>query len=131
MDADLSKRLDDLNPDQRRRFYECFSHDLTIAIRYVWSDTMGDAEKLEQIKFLNEILHRTIFQISGFYKYNWGGSDFVRFVGDYIAINPSIGGHIHSAIERSLAQAHRTNNPQSEIRNLDSTLSSINIPTLG
>lgn len=43
----------------RLRFLEQFSHELTIAIRAVWSDEeLSDAEKVERIKWINEIHHR-------------------------------------------------------------------------
>ena len=43
----------------RRRFYETLAHNLTVCARAIWSDEqLSDAEKVEQMKWLNEIQHR-------------------------------------------------------------------------
>jgi hypothetical protein len=44
---------------RRRWFYEALAHNLTVCVRGVWSDEqLSDAQKVEQMKWLNEIQHR-------------------------------------------------------------------------
>jgi len=52
-------RLDALDSQRRRLVYERLWYELTIAGRALWSDPdLGDAQKLEGLKWLNEIQHR-------------------------------------------------------------------------
>ena len=55
----FAERMAVLTEEQRLHFYEVLAHNLTVAIRGVWSDTsLGDVEKVERMKWINEILHR-------------------------------------------------------------------------
>jgi hypothetical protein len=48
-----------LPPETLLRFYEVLAHNLTVGVRGVWSDeTLSDSQKLERIKWLNEISHQ-------------------------------------------------------------------------
>lgn len=53
-----ASRLEALSHEQKLVFYETLSHGLTVAVRMVWSDAaLSDAEKVECMKHLNEIMH--------------------------------------------------------------------------
>jgi hypothetical protein len=44
---------------EQLHFYELLAHNLTVTIRWIWSDeTLSDPEKIEHIKLVNEVLHR-------------------------------------------------------------------------
>ena len=54
MEEDLAK----LDCEQRRAVYERFLFELTISARAVWSDPeLSNSEKLEGLKWINEIQH--------------------------------------------------------------------------
>jgi hypothetical protein len=55
--------MEELNEEQRRTFYECLAHNLTIAVRDVWSSDQMPTDKVEQLKWLNEIQHRVTVTI--------------------------------------------------------------------
>ncbi len=60
----FAERMALLTEDQRLHFYEVLAHNLTVAIRGVWSDeSISDAEKVERIKWINEILHRSTAKV--------------------------------------------------------------------
>lgn len=47
----FAERMAALTAEQRLHFHEVLAHNLTVAIRGVWSDdTIADAEKVERIK---------------------------------------------------------------------------------
>jgi hypothetical protein len=48
-----------LAPEDRLRFYEALAHNLTVSVRAAWCDeTLSDSQKIERIKWLNEISHQ-------------------------------------------------------------------------
>jgi hypothetical protein len=56
---DYVKLIGDLSDEERLRFYECLAHNLTVSARAIWSDeNLTDGRKVEQLKWLNEIMHR-------------------------------------------------------------------------
>ncbi len=60
----LETRLQKLNDEHRRLFYELLANNLTVAIRGVWSDEgVSTGERLDRIKWINEILHRVTAKI--------------------------------------------------------------------
>jgi hypothetical protein len=60
----FAERMALLAEEQRLHFSEVPAHNLTVAIRGVWSDEhLSDAEKVERIKWINEILHRATAKV--------------------------------------------------------------------
>lgn len=58
-DFDFVTQVGALSPEALIRFYEVLEHSLTVSVRAVWSDeTSSDAQKVERMKWLNEIMHR-------------------------------------------------------------------------
>lgn len=50
--------------DETLLFYEKLAHELTVAIRGFWSHPEhSDAQKIEELKWTNEIMHRVTSQI--------------------------------------------------------------------
>lgn len=57
--AEYAEAVASLDDSRRRRFYETLAHNLTVCVRAIWSDEqLSDAQKVDQMKWLNEILHR-------------------------------------------------------------------------
>jgi hypothetical protein len=58
--SNLTAQLADFDLEQRITFYEMLGHNLTIAVRAVWSDVDSALEvRLNRVKWINEILHQT------------------------------------------------------------------------
>jgi hypothetical protein len=56
---DYVKQVGSLPPDSLIRFYEVLAHNLTVSVRAIWSDeTLSDSQKVERMKWVNEIMHR-------------------------------------------------------------------------
>lgn len=59
MDFDYINLIGELSDEERLKFYECLAHNLTVSVRAVWSNEgLTDGEKVEKLKWLNEIMHR-------------------------------------------------------------------------
>jgi hypothetical protein len=59
--TEYAEAVASLDGDRRRRFYEALAHNLTVCARAIWSDDqLTDAEKVDRMKWLNEIQHRVI-----------------------------------------------------------------------
>ncbi len=100
----LTERMTALTADQRLHFYEVLAHILTAAIRGVWSDdSLGDAEKVERIKWVNEILHRATAKVwvLRLNTHEWTKEDFGSLVAGYVADCPGIASEVRAALNRS------------------------------
>jgi hypothetical protein len=61
---ECAEAIASFNDRRRRQFYEALAHNLTVCVRGIWSDdSISDAEKVEQMKCINEIQHRTTGQL--------------------------------------------------------------------
>jgi hypothetical protein len=81
-----------------------------VSIRSIWSDESITAdEKVERIKWVNEILHSTTAKVwvLRLKTHEWTEEDFGSDIGHYIALNPGIAIEVSSAVSRSYrAVAH-------------------------
>jgi hypothetical protein len=104
MAFDYPEAISSLNPEQRLRFYEVFAHNLTVCVRAIWSnDNISDAEKVDRLKWLNEILHRITGKI-GVLRLNlheWTERDTWEMIQGYIEQNKNNSGDIGWAIKTS------------------------------
>jgi hypothetical protein len=93
-----------LSGEQRLHFYEVLAHNLTVAIRGVWSDAAtSDAEKVERMKWVNELLHRVTAKV---YSQRlspgaWTEEDFGEMVEAYIQSDKGIGQEVERAVRFS------------------------------
>jgi hypothetical protein len=47
----FAELIENLTTEQRLHFYEVLAHNLTVAVRGIWSDAAsGDADKVERMK---------------------------------------------------------------------------------
>jgi hypothetical protein len=104
MAFDYPEAIGSLNSEQRLRFYEVFAHNLTVCTRVIWSDeNISDAEKVDRIKWVNEILHRITNKV-GVLRLNlheWTESDTWEMIQFSIEQNKNISGDIGWAIKSS------------------------------
>ncbi len=72
-------------------FFRVLAHSLTVSIRVYLSDSeLDNDEKLNRVKWLNEILHRVITKVH-LRPYDKGNIEgFFEMMADYIEKNPSI-----------------------------------------
>ena len=99
--AEWMARLDE---GQRLHFYEVLAHNLTVAIRGVWSDpSISDTEKVERMKWVNEILHRATAKVwvLRLKTHEWTEEDFGSLVQGYIDQHPGIKKEVIAAVNRS------------------------------
>lgn len=90
--------------EQQIQFYERFAHELTIAIRSIWSDaTISDQEKVDQMKWINEIMHRIPNKLSQLRNptYEWTNESFEAMVQHWVKQNPAICKNVNHAINGS------------------------------
>lgn len=85
MSSAFTARLESAPADARRRVYEKLWLELTIVGRMIWAEEFDALEKVEGLKWLNEIQHRV-----------WGAH------ADPVRISPT---HLYSTIQHHATQA--------------------------
>ena len=89
-----------LSSEELIQFYEILSHNLTISVRAIWSDeALRDAEKVEQMKWLNEIMHRVVRKSAALRmnRNEMSEADTWEMMEGYISLCPSLASHIAAA----------------------------------
>jgi GrpB-like predicted nucleotidyltransferase (UPF0157 family) len=100
----FAEQVGKLSDEQRLHYYEVLAHNLTIAIRGVWADSeIDDAEKVERMKWVNEILHRVTAKVYvlRLKTHEWTEEDFERLLREYVAAHPGIAGEVGHALRFS------------------------------
>ena len=96
--------ISNLSSSDRVYFYEKLAHNITISVRAIWSnEEKTEAEKIEAMKWLNEIQHRIVAKISVERRtlYEWKESDIIGMIESYVIQCPSISSEVTYAIETS------------------------------
>ena len=91
-----------LTAEQRLHFYEVLAHNLTIAVRGIWSAAdIGNAEKVERMKWVNEVLHRVTAKVSvlRLQTHEWTETDFEDLLLGYVQSHPGIAPDIGWAVQ--------------------------------
>jgi hypothetical protein len=104
MSFNYPEAIGSLSPEQRLRFYEVLAHNLTVCIRAIWSDgNIPDAEKVDRIKWVNEIQHRITSKIGvlRLKLHEWTESDTWCMIQFSIEQNGNISDDIRWAIKSS------------------------------
>jgi hypothetical protein len=100
----FAKAVGGLTAEQRLHFYEVLAHNLTVAVRGIWSDPgLGDAEKVERMKWVNEVMHRVTAKVYvlRLKTHEWTETDFEDMLLGYIQSDPGIGSDIGWAVQHS------------------------------
>lgn len=90
---------------RRRWFYETLAQNLTVCVRAIWADErLLDAQKVEQMKWLNEIQHRVIGKLRA--AEPWPDAEFFEEVlGARTEECPPLRGHVGRAVKQSYEYA--------------------------
>jgi hypothetical protein len=100
----FAELIESLTTEQRLHFYEVLAHNLTVAVRGIWSDAAsGDADKVERMKWVNEVLHRVTAKVCVLRRktHEWTEADFEDMLLGYIQSHPGIASDIESAMQNS------------------------------
>ena len=107
----FADQMAQLSTDQRLHFYEVLAHNLTVGMRGVWSnDALSDAEKIDRMKWVNELLHRVTAKVYvlRLKTHEWTEADFGEMIDGYMRSHPGIASTIEEAVRisyRSVANA--------------------------
>ena len=100
----FAELIENLTTEQRLHFYEVLAHNLTVAVRGIWSDAAsGDADKVERMKWVNEVLHRVTAKVYvlRLKTHEWPETDFEDMLLGYSQSHPGISSDIESAVRQS------------------------------
>jgi hypothetical protein len=100
----FAEQMAKLSDEQRLHFYEVLAHNLTVAIRGIWSDERtSDAEKVGRMKWVNEILHRVTAKmyVLRLKTHEWSEEDIESLFMDYIASHQDIASEVGWAVRFS------------------------------
>ncbi len=104
MTFDYARDINALSHEQKLRFYETLAHKLTVSIRGIWLDkSCDDTQKVEQMKWLNEIMHRVIAKISVERRqtHQWTENDMYGMMTNYVRLCPALSGYVFQDITSS------------------------------
>jgi len=103
---DYAERVSSLTHEQRLHFYEVLAHQLTVAGRTVWTDdVLADAQKVAQLKWLNEVLHGVTAKVYALRlrTHEWSEAasfaDFAHWVGQEPGLAPRVAWAIHCSYD--------------------------------
>ncbi len=103
----FAEQMGKLAEEQRLHYYEVLAHNLTVAVRGIWSDErISDAEKVDRMRWVNEILHRVtakahVLRVNA---HEWAEEDFEGLILEHVAACPGIAGEVGWAVK----DAYRT-----------------------
>ena len=106
MSFDYPSSIGALTANERLRFYEIFAHNLTVVIRGIWSDeAIIDAEKVDRMKWVNEILHRVTSKVRvlRLNEQEWSEEDSWQDIQHWVSQNRDIESPVNAAISWSYA----------------------------
>jgi len=100
----FAEQMAKLSGEQRLHFYELLAENLTVAIRGIWSnESISDAENVDRIKWVNELLHRVTAKVSvlRLKTHEWTEEDFGSLTRDIVSQSECIKGEVILAVKRS------------------------------
>ena len=104
MSFDYPSSIGALTANERLRFYELFAHNLTVVIRGIWSDeAITDAEKVDRIKWVNEILHRVTSKVRvlRLNEHEWSEEDSWQDIQHWVSQNRETESLVNAAVSWS------------------------------
>lgn len=110
MSFDFAEKVGSLDEERQLKFYEHFAHNLTIIVRGIWSDeNLTDAEKVDRMKWINEIQHRVTAKIYVLRRHlhEWSAVDFGDAIRGWVGQNRENATMIDWALNNSYLLATR------------------------
>ena len=110
MNFDYIKLIGELSDEERLQFYEYLAHNLTVSVRAIWSDAgLTDGEKVENLKWLNEIMHRVTMKsaLLRTHKNTFSESDSWEDIQHWVSRSSDIEPHVEWALKFSYDSCHR------------------------
>ena len=110
MDFDYPNLIGALSEEERIRFYELLAHDLTVSVRRIWTDEhLTDSQKLEGLKYVNEIMHRVVMKAAllRVQKNKWSESDSWEDIKHWVSLCPEIDEPVEWALKFSYKACRR------------------------
>jgi hypothetical protein len=110
VELDFVNDIGTLPPERLLRFYEVLSHNLTVTVRAIWSDDLlSDSEKVERMKWLNEIMHRLTTKTAALRlnKNDFSEADTWAMIEHYTSLCPGLAAEVATATIRSYQYAVR------------------------
>ena len=110
MNFDYPQLIGNLSDEERLRFYEILAHNLTVSVRAIWSDDeLSDAQKVECMKWLNEIMHGIVQKSAALRLGRNGFSEEASWgtIKHWVSQGPMLGGHVGWAIKTSFESCRR------------------------
>ena len=104
LELDYVRDVSMLSHESLIRFYEVLAHNLTVCVRAIWSDEeLDDAQKIEQLKWINEIMHRVVLKSAALRTNRNERSelDTWKMMEGYIELCPALAPHIAFATKLS------------------------------
>ena len=98
--GELVRKLTD---EQRIRFYETLAQELTIGVRNICFISINPEEKVDRLKWINEIMHRVVVKIycERTKSHEWSDTDFEGMVRHWVSKNLQIEDTVNNAIKDS------------------------------
>ena len=110
MNFDYPQLIGNLSDEERLRFYEILAHNLTVSVRAIWSDDeLSDAQKVEYLKWVNEIMHGVVQKCAALRlgRNRFSEEDSWETIKHWVSLNPGIGGHVWWAVKASYESCRR------------------------
>jgi hypothetical protein len=103
---DYPSAIGALDSEPRLLFYEALAHNLTVSVRAIWSnEKISDGEKVEQLKWLNEIMHRVTSKIRvlRLNRHEWTEADSWAHIKHRVSLCPSLESDVERAVRTTYA----------------------------
>ena len=110
MEFDFPIFIGALSDEERISFYEILAHNLTVCVRGIWSvEDLTDGEKVECLKWLNEIMHRVVMKAAllRVERNQFSESDSWEGIQHCVSLSPEIGTHVEWALKASYESCRR------------------------
>lgn len=104
MPVDYVPLIAALSRSDKIRFYIVLARDLTIATRMIWADLhLSDAERVEQMKWVNEVQHRVINRLADLHgDYGtWTEQQVWDVIWQHLAQDRATAAHVRGALKRA------------------------------